>query len=87
MKVATTGGTRIMTTGEFAERTGVDYQTAMGFLKFLKAAGAVTEAGTRPAAGGKGKPSTLLAIPVEVSLVFDEATVEDAVPVVKAEVA
>lgn len=90
MKVTTKGGTLTMTTGEFAERTGVDYQTAMGFLRFLKAAGSVTEVGTRPAVGGKGKPSTLLAIPVEV--IFELSVgivrvpqVEDAVP--KAEVA
>jgi hypothetical protein len=45
--------------GEFAEKNGVDYTVASGFLRFLKEKGIVKEAGNRPAKGGKGKPSTL----------------------------
>jgi len=59
---------KIMTTKEFAELHDVDYATASGFLKFLVKKGLVTEAGSRPNPGGKGKPSQLYKIPETVSV-------------------
>lgn len=58
----------VMTTNEFAALHGVDYAIAAGTLKFLLAKGIVTEAGNRPSATGKGKPSTLYNIPATWSV-------------------
>jgi hypothetical protein len=70
MEIKCGEATVVMTTGEFAEKHKVEYAIAMGFLKFMMVAGVVKEAGKRPAAGGKGKPSTLYTIPLSVQLDF-----------------
>jgi len=65
--------TFVCTAGEFAVANGVEYAVANGVLRFLKDRGVVTEAGSRPAKGGKGKPSTLYNVPYTVSLTFKVA--------------
>lgn len=60
--------TMTVTIGEFAALNGTDYQTAAGYIRFLAQAGVATTAGTRTAASGKGKPSTVYVIPVEAHL-------------------
>jgi hypothetical protein len=64
------------TTQEIAVVLGTDYNTAHGVLKLLKAKGIATEVDTRPAKGGKGKPSSVYSIPQTVTLTFASATAE-----------
>lgn len=55
-----------ITSAEFGVKVGVDKLTAAGLMKGLVAMKLVTKVGTRPAAGGKGKPSTVFEVPSEV---------------------
>lgn len=60
----------VLTVGEFASLNGMDYQTAAGVIRFLTDHGLVEVKGKRAAKGGKGKPSTLYAIPELAFLKF-----------------
>jgi len=66
---ASANGTENMVTGttqELAIKMGCDYTTALQVLKYLATKGIVRNAGTRPAARGKGKGSMLFSVPVGV---------------------
>lgn len=51
---------------EFAEKHGVDYPTAQGFIKFLLKAGVARQLDSRKVAGQKGKPTNIYEIPRNV---------------------
>lgn len=53
----------ILTAKEFSEKTGTVYAEAANTLKFLAARGVIKDAGKRPQASGRGKPSNLFEIP------------------------
>jgi len=61
--------TMTMTVQEFAEMTGVGYQTASGLLRYLREKGIAQDAGTQ-AKEGKGRSASLYTFPARVELVF-----------------
>lgn len=69
-KTDTTNTNNHLTTKQFSERIGLDYQATTGLLKALVKFGKAKEIGKVPQAGGKGKPSTLYDIPFKVEMDF-----------------
>jgi len=72
MRIATSERRIEGTTNELAKLLGVEYAEATGFIKTLVILKVATNIGTRPAAGGKGKPSIVYSIPVSFELVLEE---------------
>lgn len=58
---------------EFAEKNKVDYAVASGFLKFLESKGVAKVISKRPNVNGKGKPTSIWAIPIQMAFGFQEA--------------
>ena len=55
---------------DFALQNHIDYAVAGGLIKYLVSVGVAKDAGTRPTATGKGKPSNLYEFPMKVELAF-----------------
>lgn len=72
--------TKNTTIKELAALIEEDYQTTAGLIKFLLKGGMVKEVGSKPADGGRGKPSKIYEIPNEVELVFWEDTQNSETP-------
>lgn len=53
---------------EFAEKAGVDYAVAQGFIKYLVSAGIAKEVEKRKTVGAKGKPTNVYELPTELRL-------------------
>lgn len=51
---------------EFAEKNGVDYPTAQGFIKYLVKCGVASSLPARKVEGQKGKPTNMYELPIEV---------------------
>lgn len=61
---------KLMTTKELAESLGVEYVKVSGLVATLVKQGAIKKVGTRPAEGGRGKPSDVFEFPSVIELVF-----------------
>jgi hypothetical protein len=53
---------------EFAEKEGVDYAVAQGFIKLLVKRGVAVQLASRKIEGQKGKPTNIYELPTNVSL-------------------
>jgi response regulator of citrate/malate metabolism len=53
---------------EFAEKHGVDYPTAQGFIKFLMSKGIAKQLASRKVEGQKGKPTNIYELPASVKV-------------------
>jgi response regulator of citrate/malate metabolism len=53
---------------EFAEKAGVDYAVAQGFIKYLVSQGFAKEVEKRKVVGAKGKPTNVYELPTELRL-------------------
>lgn len=56
------------TTNEFAAKAGIDYQAAVGTLKFLVARGIAVKVSNRKNITGKGKPSAVFEVPLTFTI-------------------
>jgi hypothetical protein len=60
------------TTQEFADKLGVNYLIATGFIKLLREKGIAKETGSRTPPSGKGKPALIYSIPAIITLNLSE---------------
>lgn len=58
---------------EFADKYGVDYPTAQGFIKYLVKRGVARQLEARKVVGQKGKPTNIYELPIDVQLKLSAA--------------